>query len=146
MPASSSTAWIDASEGICTHADSTSASAGQVELAPVFPQVGRVEAGDGEVVGHLEGQGVDDLDAGVFEVVDDQLGERLQVRGDDRDLPGPERGDARQQRPGAGHDRRVGSLGAQRGGDGVLGGAVVAVFRDEPEAALRLLREVLGEF
>lgn len=89
-PSAASAAGIAASDGIWTHALSTTASTPRASSRCDVRQLGRVQLADGEVVVHLEADRVLDLDTFAFDVVDDLSGQWLQIGGDQGDLPQPE--------------------------------------------------------
>jgi hypothetical protein len=84
-PHACSTGTMLASEGICTHAGSTTTAshpARPVDAPPVLEQVGGVEAADLPVVRDVQASRVLDHDPPGLHVVRHQPGERAQVGGD----------------------------------------------------------------
>lgn len=79
--------------------------AGGIQAFDVVQQLQRIAPADFEVVGNLETDRIDDLDALVLEVLDDKVGQWLHVRSHQRDAAGAQRLQPVHQRTSRRHDR-----------------------------------------
>ena len=116
-PSRCSTTGTAARDGICTQADSTTASARLMSSRARAQELRRVEPSDRLVVRDGQADRIDHLDAALREVADHQTSEVRQVRRHERDPPGADRLRPVHQGSGAGHDRRP-AAGLGQGGLG----------------------------